>query len=235
MWTKRVLLSCAAVGALAASIVIVTGKSSDEIVILGEGSGRYPAQTATDWVSNADYVVVVAVVRDSAMPLTPSQRESGEGLVNRDVAMGVIETVWTSEGAKHELPKEIHYVSTGWALKNGDLTESPKLAEDDTPRFEVGHTYVMALEYDECAESETYRWRGLSSDSNIPFDDEILGNGELAGKIVEPSDHEVPRDDLEYGLKDAVNGEPLETLSRTLANTKPLPEEEQFVPATTCR
>jgi hypothetical protein len=57
----------------------------------------------------------------------------------------------------------------------------------DQPRVEPGHTYVMAIRWEEARCSpgdapEPARWRGLGEGSEVPFDKGVLGQGELEGR-----------------------------------------------------
>ena len=58
---------------------------------------------------------------------------------------------------------------------------------EDTPRLEVEHTYIVALDWvparcDVGDRPQPAGWRALGSDAIVPYDEGVIGQGELEGR-----------------------------------------------------
>jgi hypothetical protein len=189
--------------------------------VIAEGSDRYPNITAEDWVTYADHVVVATALDEIALPLDEDDAATGEGAVDRMVTMQVDDVVWTSAEPRHEVPATFEWSAWGWALRDGEQIE---MAGANEPRVEVDHTYVMALVYEpEFTDGGTpypASWAGLGSDSVIPYDDRVLGVGEVQGTI--QSQPKTPdQDAVDYSLEDEMTGKSIDELVAALSDATP--------------
>ena len=156
-----------------------------------EGSDRLPSETASDWVTYADYVVIVHAAAEEVQKPTAGEVKRGEGSVLRKVTMTVDKVLWSSPSTKIAPPDgSFSYLAFGYAFTNGNFDRQTPMVANDEPRFEVGHTYIMALTWqaDRCTPGDYVagEWRGLGSDGALPFDGAVIGNGEFEGQSVKP-------------------------------------------------
>lgn len=201
------------------------GSPSDRATVQAMPSDRLPSTTPQDWVTYADAVVLVDVTDEERLP-TEAYREDGEGPIDREVSLAVAGVVWHRPGAP-DVPPLITYSALGWQAQAGQgLEEASILVSDDRPRIEVGHRYVMAIEWDpvDCDEGGTgvvpASWRGLGAGSSIPYDDGQLGVGEFAGE--DRSLGEARRETAEPPsdtVTDLVIGQTVNELEMLLGNT----------------
>lgn len=193
------------------------------------GSGRLPDYSATDWVTYGDFAVLVTVVSEQPHPLDPGALETGEGIRLREVTLRVDKTLWSSPRPETQVPATFDYLSYGWLYKGDqELSESATMAGEKMPRLEVGHDYVMALDYVGCADSALTTWRSLGEYSMVPADDGVIGQGELEGRAVTPTDpaYSTP-EGLDPSLRDSLVGRHLDAIAQALAAAKPTPESER--------
>ncbi|GAA4234101.1 hypothetical protein GCM10022254_38190 [Actinomadura meridiana] len=156
-------------------------------VMVAEGDDRLPSTTATDWVTYADHVVVVTAASERRLPANPTDAERGEGLIGRTVDMEVTKVLWSRKDAPKAAPKSWTYNAAGFVLTEGDPTAIP-MALNDRPRMEVGHQYILAIAWEpaRCSpgdEPEPARWMGLGEGSEVPYDHNIIGEGETEGRV----------------------------------------------------
>lgn len=148
-----------------------------------EGADRLPSATAQDWVTYADHVVVVTPAAES--DLGPSQGEIalGEGSVLRSIDLRVDEVVWSSPVPAAPAPQSFTWTGFGWTFHDGVKNRS-EMVPAGQPRVEIGHAYVMAIDWepDLCSgDARLGRWLGLGSDSTLPYDGQRIGVGEYEG------------------------------------------------------
>ncbi|MFJ4011090.1 hypothetical protein [Streptomyces sp. NPDC090026] len=209
-------------------------------VLLAEGSDRLPNQTAEDWVTYADHVVIVSATSEQEVAPDQVEIDRGEGLIGRNVNLKVDKVLWSRDGALKAAPKTWEYPTLGWQFKDDDLDNRQKMAMADSPRLEKGHSYIMAIMWEaaqcpEGDEKEPAGWFGLGEGSEIPYDNGIIGNGENEG-----STHKVSKagraplsvaaateDDPNAGLEERLAGQSVTTLVAELEAAKPV-EKEQF-------
>ncbi|MCG5435159.1 hypothetical protein [Micromonospora foliorum] len=156
-------------------------------IILGDAVDNLPSQTASDWVTYADHVVVVTATSETVTPPTPTEIARGEGLIGRQVSLRIDDVLWSRAGAPKPAPHVWEYSAFGWQFTEGDTSHRTRMALRDRPRVEVGHRYVMAMVWEEarCSagdEPEPAQWRGLGEGSEIPYDNNTIGQGELEGR-----------------------------------------------------
>ncbi|MDX2939038.1 hypothetical protein [Streptomyces ipomoeae] len=200
-------------------------------VIIAHGSDRHPSQTAADWVTYADHVVAVTPVSEREISPTAEELENGEGLILRDVTLRVDDVLWSSDTPGKPAPTSFEWVAHGWQFTEGDTANRTEMAGEHQPRIELGHSYVMAIEWQPpvCAEEDEIpgQWRGLGSDSNIPFDGKVLGRGESEGtatttaRALSAAKAETDPDDPNYSLEDQLIGKSATALTEALQKAEP--------------
>lgn len=208
------------------------GAATSGGLIVAHGSDRHPSQTAADWVTYADHVVAVTPVAEREISPTAEELEHGEGLILRDVTLRVDDVLWSSDTPGKPAPASFAWVAHGWQFTGGDTAHREKMTGEDQPRIELGHSYVMAIEWQPpvCAEGDDEipgQWRGLGSDSNIPFDGKILGQGESQGSVTSAAralaaaKAEDDPEDPNHSLEDQLTGKGAPDLARALQNAEP--------------
>ncbi|MGW1898984.1 hypothetical protein ACWCQB_16390 [Streptomyces hirsutus] len=225
------------------------GTAKSGYVIVAHSSDRHPSQAATDWVTYADHVVAVTPVAEKEISPTGEEIERGEGLILRNVTLRVDGVLWSRSAPDKPAPTSFEWVAHGWQFTDGDTANRTRMTGEHQPRIELGHSYVMAIEWQEpvCAEAEgddriPGQWRGLGSDSNIPFDGQVLGQGESEGKVESAAraraatEAESDPDDPNYSLKDQLTGQGAPDLIRALQDAEPATNEAAAAqsPATAC-
>jgi hypothetical protein len=200
--------------------------ASDE-VMLGQGSDHLPSVTATDWVTYADYVIVVDAVSEKAIAPTAEEIERGEGVIGRVISLTVEDVLWTREGATHAAPATWEYSGLGWAFSDGNTADPVEMAFHDLPRIEVGHQYVMAIRWeaavcDEDGEYTPAMWRGLGEGSEIPYDDGTLGKGESEGTVQDTAAFAAEaEEEPDQGVEELLVGQGADALVSALESAVP--------------
>jgi hypothetical protein len=139
--------------------------------VIANGLQALPTASIEDWASYADLVVSGTVRRISRGELSPDEQAAGEGLAVRFVEVAVDNVVWSAAGSPPP-PVVITIPAGGWLVKNG--TER-RMYIGNTVDFEIGHRYLMPIYYNPAAKPV---WQGLGSTTAMPFDGDIIGNGE---------------------------------------------------------
>ncbi|MFC6704402.1 hypothetical protein [Flexivirga alba] len=156
-------------------------------VQLGSGADRLPNETAADWTTYADYIAVVTISAERELPPTDTELGQGQGMILRSVTLDVGNVLWSKTSAPRDLPAKFEQTAIGWKFGNGDVNDRQELGITDASRMEVGHTYIMALEWTDarCSPGDKVPagWRGLGAASTLPYDDEIVGQGEMEGTV----------------------------------------------------
>lgn len=234
-------ISIAAVGLLSGflAVVLLQGDASSESSVgtqFVHGADRRPDTTASDWVTYADYVVVVTPVSDTELPPTAIEVERGEGLILRKLELRVDEVLWRRPGRVAAAPETFTWTAHGWQFSDNDPANRVEMAARDEPRVETGHSYVMAIVHTpaRCSPGDfsPAGWRGLGTDSIIPFDGGVLGQGEEEGETrsAAASRAKVKPDEPNFSLEDRVVGTSKTNLRGLLERAKPTPAQ-QFGPS----
>ena len=150
---------CAAAVLLA---IVGCGGATKSSTVVGEGGGRFPDRTFTEWVSYADQLSVVLVVAEAEEAPAPADVARGEGYISRTVTLRVEQTLWRRAGAP-AVTGEIPVVTSGWVLQEG---ERRPFAIGGGPRLEVGRRYVAPLVR---AARDGVAWTPLSVESTLPL------------------------------------------------------------------
>jgi hypothetical protein len=238
--TARVRTVVAAYALLACTVTACSaaggGPGGAGGVRLAMPEGRLPAETASDWVTYAEHVVVVDAVSEREIPPTRTELRRGEGLIGRTVTLRVDRVLWSSPGAAQPAPKKWEYSASGWTFTGGDPDDRTKMGVRGAPRVEVGHRYVMALDWEHarCSPGDGRRpaqWFGLSPDSSLAFDDDVLGQGEQEGRVrtAEEAREQADDDDgVAPTLEEKLIGKPASALVKALRAAKPEPDEDGY-------
>ncbi|SEE79068.1 hypothetical protein [Streptomyces sp. Ag109_O5-10] len=169
----------AAVGITAGVLI---GRPGLETVTGCGGSGDlYPSQTAKDWVSYADHVVVGGPTGERET----NRRTYTEGAVaystDRLVTFRTERTVWSRASPRHALGATFDLVAPGWKVYRSSGTRVAEMATD-APRFQTGHTYLLALR------RHQGNWVVLGEGAAVPFDDHTGDQGEWCGRVLSKED-----------------------------------------------
>lgn len=230
----------AATAAVATTALTLSGQPASTrqdtpAMILAHGADRHPAQTATDWVTYADHVVEVTPVSEREIAPSQDEADRGEGLILRKVTLRVDKVLWSSDTAAKGAPASFEWIAHGWQFTDGSMDNRTEMAGEGEPRIEARHHYVMAIDWQapKCDPGDGEipgQWRGLGSESNIPYDNGVLGQGEFQGQTQSSKAARVATTDEgpNYSLRDEFIGHTAEDLAKRLAGTEPSqPTQEQ--------
>jgi hypothetical protein len=106
----------AAVGLTVAALAAPVHSQPD--VIMARGTDHLPSQTATDWTSYADQVVVVTAAAQQSVPPTQQELARGEGVIGRTVTLKIDKVLWSRDDAPKPAPATWHYSAFGWQFKD---------------------------------------------------------------------------------------------------------------------
>lgn len=232
MRNTRVLTAAAgiatALAAAGATWLILMAGGSSPAVIVGSGADLLPNQTAQDWVTYADHVVAVTPVSEAEVPPTAQELARGEGLIGRTLELRVDAVVWSRRDAVAPPPTQFTWQAFGWQFTDGDLANRVPLAAEDAPRLELGHRYLLAINWQEqrCSEGdfEPAHWEGLGADAIVPYDGAVIGQGEYQGS--QRSVAQARSDARAAGaaaLEDQLVGQGAGALRSALVSAKPAP------------
>jgi len=210
-------------------------------VVLGDGDDRLPSATATDWVTYADHVVIVSATSERALPPSRTEMERGEGLIGRKVGLEVKEVLWSRKGAAQPAPRSWEYNATGWVFSDGKLEDRQPLALRERPRIESGHQYVLAIAWEgpRCSDGDTPepgRWMGLGEGSELPFDGDLIGQGENQGQLQTVAEARTAAADAGSAveLEDQLAGKGASELAAELKATTPGQKQLPLQSSTAC-
>lgn len=202
-------------------------------ILIAHSDDRLPSATAQDWVTYADAVVVASPVAEQEIPPSPVDLERGEGLILRDVTMRINQVLWTSPIADRAVPSTIHWTAHGWMFTEGDTKNRVVMTGEGQPRLETGHTYVIALDWQQesCAPGDIVpgRWRGLGAGAVVPFDDGVLGHGEFEAAVRSA----IPSGDT-ASLRDQLAGRDETSIMAALKAAQLTVRQRFSVPSGTC-
>lgn len=176
--TRRIGAAIGVAAVIAAAISTLGSGPSGPLPVRPLGaalSESRSSDTANDWARLSDAVVVAKVVDEKQTSSATGAHGSNESFASRDVTLRVDELLWAP--TKIDVPDQISVQAAGWIARDGKLTF--RMTISNSPRLEVGHTYVLALLKDRCG----LAWAVLGSQGALPYDHDTLGTGEVAGKV----------------------------------------------------
>lgn len=163
------------------------------------------SDTVADWVANVDHVVIVRAIREREVVSEEPNLAPGESdLSFRRVTVKVEKVLWSSPYAvPGEVPGALDWFKLGRLLDVGkggqpQLGPSRDANVSGVARVVPGHTYIAGLIWDigTCATSgpdaehtaalkREPGWASFAQFGVVPYDDAVLGRGELGGQIVD--------------------------------------------------
>ncbi|MDP4511543.1 hypothetical protein [Nonomuraea turcica] len=200
-------------GAYFSAVSAHSPPAADEVTI-AHGEARLPSDLPVNWVSYADHLAEVKVVSEQEVPPSAEELQAGEGYIGRTGTLEIQRVLWSREGAAQP-PASLTMHLAGWEF-TGDVRR--RLAGHDTPRVEIGHTYLMAMtRYSE-------GWGPLGPGGTLPYDNGVIGQGESEGtpQTIEDARTTATEDDATVRAK--VVGQPAEALVALLRATAPDPK-----------
>ncbi|MFI6093579.1 hypothetical protein [Streptomyces sp. NPDC051218] len=182
-------------------------------------------------MTNADHVVVVTPTSIVEVPPSPEEVERGEGKIGRTATFTVDQVLWSADTPEKGAPTNFKMPVAGWQFTDGDTNKRTELALHDQPRIESGHSYIVTIDWVEqyCEPGDNdyiaAHWDGLGSDSVIPFDGGVIGQGELEGgkQSVKQARGAIAADDPDYSLEDEMAGKGSDALTAELLEASPEP------------
>lgn len=178
--TGRPVAACLALAGVVASVLVGKG-GLDTVVGCGIPNDELPSQTAEDWVSHADHVVVATPTAEE----DTNRRDFKLGAIayktDRKVTFRTDNLLWSAKSPGRELGKDFEMVAAGWQVyrESGNRTKSTTA---DAPRLETGHTYLLALRWTDD------KWTVLGEGAAVPFDDHTTAQGEWCGRVLSKED-----------------------------------------------
>ncbi|WP_217145114.1 hypothetical protein [Streptomyces sp. AC627_RSS907] len=174
------VVACLAAGGIAAAVLI--GKDGlDTVVGCGTTDDAYPSQTAKDWVTQADHVVVATPTAEQES----NRRNFSEGPIeyatDRSVTFRTDDVLWSAKSPRHSLGDTFGMEAAGWKVRRESGTRT-KATTASAPRLETGHTYLLALRW------AGDRWITLGEGAAVPFDDRTVARGEWCGRVLSEDD-----------------------------------------------
>ncbi|MFJ3498478.1 hypothetical protein ACIPPJ_33485 [Streptomyces sp. NPDC086091] len=178
----------------------------------GIGTDYLPSQSAGDWVRYADHVVVASPVAEKDVDRRDYTSGPYAYRVNRLVTFGKVDLLWSRPRPRRVVGEGFGLVAAGWRV-NRDGGARVEVLTPDAPRLETGHTYLLALRWDEG------RWNVLGEGAAVPFDDHVAGRGEWCGRELREQDvalaERFSRQD-DHSLEKAVVGKGQQAVVREL-------------------
>ncbi|MDN3028878.1 hypothetical protein [Streptomyces sp. S.PB5] len=167
-------------GVVAAVLVGQGGLTT--VVGCGMVSDEHPSQTAKDWVTYADQVVVATPEREQET----DRRDFKSGMfayqTDRTVTFRTDQVLWSSgKGSARTVDKGFDMVAPGWRVYRESGTRIKRTAPNAS-RLETGHTYLLALRWSGDG------WTVLGEGAAVPFDDGVVDQGEWCGRVLSKED-----------------------------------------------
>ncbi|MEU9381157.1 hypothetical protein AB0D38_09235 [Streptomyces sp. NPDC048279] len=212
MPARSVAAVLAAVGVVAG--VLLGRPGLDSVPGCGTSGDLYPSQTAKDWVSYADHVVVAGPVREQETNRRNYRKGPIAYAMDRRVSFRTDSRLWSRSSPRHAVGRDFDMVAPGWEVHRAGGTRVAQTATD-APRLEVGHTYLLALRWREGG------WVVLGEGGAVPFDDHTGDQGEWCGRVLSKEDvaegERFSRHD-DHSVEKAVLGRNEDAVRRALAH-----------------
>ncbi|MFF8530769.1 hypothetical protein ACN6K9_006109 [Streptomyces sp. SAS_267] len=153
----------------------------DTVVGCGGAEDRYPSQTAKQWVTHADQVVVATPIREQETHRRDFTKGPIQYETDREVTFRTDNIVWSARDPAKPMGKDFDMTAPGWRVYRASDNREKKTAAY-APRLETGHTYLLALRWDDDG------WMVLGEGAVVPFDDHTAGQGEWCGRVLSKED-----------------------------------------------
>ncbi|MFJ3757482.1 hypothetical protein [Streptomyces sp. NPDC090080] len=201
----------AAVGITAG--VLVGGPGLESVPGCGMSGDPYPSQTAKDWVTYADHVVVAGPTGERETGRRTYAKGPVAYAMDRRVTFRVDSRLWSRASPRHAIGSGFDMVAPGWQVYRSSGSRVAQTATD-APRLEIGHTYLLALRWHEGG------WVVLGEGGSVPFDDHTGDRGEWCGRVLSEQDvaegERFSRHD-DHSLEKALLGQDENAVKRALA------------------
>ncbi|MFF3334167.1 hypothetical protein ACFYWX_32250 [Streptomyces sp. NPDC002888] len=178
--TGRPAAACLALAGVVASVLIGKG-GLDTVVGCGIPNDDLPSQSAEDWVSHADHVVVATPTAEENTNRRDFKLGAVEYQTDRKVTFRTDSLLWSAKSPRRTLDKDFELVAAGWQVYR-DSGNRTKATTADSPRLETGHTYLLALRW------ASDKWTVLGEGAAVPFDDHTTAQGEWCGRVMSKED-----------------------------------------------
>ena len=176
--------------AVASSVLIIEHQRDTPTAIDGkqmiliDTQEEFPSESAEDWATYAEHVVVATVTDDSY--ISPASGEDVDTeVIGRSVELTTSEVVWSSDGYVNNAPDTFSLKTPGYQ-HDPETNTNVDIAIEGTPRLEVGSTYLMAILWYragcEDGSVDPGAWGILGSNAVIPYTGAVLGVGEFEGE-----------------------------------------------------
>ncbi|MFG2959816.1 hypothetical protein ACGF5O_39605 [Streptomyces sp. NPDC048291] len=161
--------------------VLVGRPGLESVAGCGTSGDLYPSQTAKDWVSYADHVVVASPTGERETNRRTYAKGPVAYAMDRLVSFRTDSRLWSRTSPRHALGATFDMVAPGWEVYRSSGTRVAEMATD-APRLQVGHTYLLALRRHEGG------WAVLGEGGAVPFDDHTGDQGEWCGRVLSKED-----------------------------------------------
>ncbi|NEB15880.1 hypothetical protein [Streptomyces coelicoflavus] len=191
--------------------VLIGREGLDTVVGCGPAGDAYPSRTAADWKAGADHVVVARPTSERETNRESFDKGPVRYTVDRSVTLRREKVLWSAAPPRHEVGNEFEMNAPGWSVYRSG--KRIKGTAPQAPRLEIGHTYVLALRWDDGL------WVVLGEGAAVPFDDHVVGRGEWCGRVLSEGGfaegERFSRQD-DHSLEEAVLGQGEHAISREL-------------------
>ncbi|MEV0390961.1 hypothetical protein [Nonomuraea sp. NPDC050643] len=203
------------------------GTGTGTPIVLGHGLEIVESATAAHWVSGAQHVVVYTVSEETERPPTQIEVERQEGLTYRTVHARIDRVLWSKDGARTPPAGTWNFTTYGSAFNNNDGAGTAKFGLEGRPRVEAGHTYIAAIRWhdDPCsADDGKGRWGSLGSGAILPFDAQVIGQGEYEGQVrtAEQNKALMAEESADGALAEKLAGQNIDALLNELRQAEPI-------------
>ncbi|WP_307790481.1 hypothetical protein [Streptomyces actuosus] len=177
---SRPVSACLAVAGIVAGVLV--GRTGlDTVVGCGAAGDYYPSQTAEDWITYADHVLVATATREQDIHRRDFTKGPIRYQTDRAVTFRVDDVLWSARKPRHPMGRSFDMTAPGRQVSRG-TGERIKRTATDAPRLESGHTYVLALRW------TGEEWIVLGEGAAVPFDDRTGDQGEWCGRVLSKED-----------------------------------------------
>ncbi|MFF1278043.1 hypothetical protein ACFVZC_32390 [Streptomyces marokkonensis] len=176
----RPVAACLAAAGIATAVLIGMD-GLDTVVGCGTAYDDYPSETAKDWVTQADHVVVATPTAEQEINRRDFKKGPIQYATDRSVTFRADDVLWSAKSPRHSLGDTFDMVAAGWRVyrESGART---KATSAYAPRLETGHTYLVALRWADDG------WTVLGEGAAVPFDDRTVARGEWCGRVLSEED-----------------------------------------------
>lgn len=226
-----------ALSALISGAVVSMRSDSGHVspqAVIAAGDDRLPSESAADWITYSDYVVIATATGETTSKPPAIDLERGEGVIERTVALQVDDVLWHRNDADAPKPTSFAWPAFGWVWHETPENRT-ELVDPDQARVEPGHSYLMAIQWvpQHCLPDGRMipgAWRGLGAGSTIPFDKGVVGVGEFGGtqQSLEQAAERAQTKRSTSSVADALLGQDASAVATVLEDAKEYDKTEDY-------